>query len=117
MSRLHWFLGLVVAFAVAGGVSPVEAQSSRYYRPPRPTFSPWFSLFQRNTGPLDNYHSFVRPEQRLFRTLQDQGMALEQQRTRVGALGQQMTQLERPSTVRPTGTGSTFMNYSHYYAK
>ena len=44
-------------------------------------------------------------------------MALEQQRTRVGALGQQMTQLERPSTVRPTGTGSTFMNYSHYYAK
>lgn len=115
MSRLHWSLVLVVVLAAAGGVSPVEAQSSKYYRPPRPTFSPWFNLFQKNTGPLDNYHSFVRPEQRLFKTLQNQGTAIEQQRTQMGTLGQQVTQLERPSTVRPTGTGSTFMNYSHYY--
>jgi hypothetical protein len=94
-----------------------EAQrgSSRYNIPRRPTISPWMDLFSQETGPLDNYHSFVRPRQRLYNTLGNQNYQLQQQGGNIRNLGKQVTRMERPAFVRPTGTGSSYMNLSHYY--
>ncbi len=104
--------GLILCLATAA-----EAQrgSSRYNIPRRPTFSPWMDLFSQETGPLDNYHSFVRPKQRLYNTLGNQNYQLHRQGRSIRNLGQQVTRLERPTTVRPTGTGSSNMNLAHYY--
>jgi hypothetical protein len=89
---------------------------SRYSRPPRPTFSPYFDLFRTdNTGPLGNYHSYVRPKQQLYDTLWQQHSNLRRQDASIRALGQQVSGTKQWDRVRPTGTNSTFMNYSHYF--
>ena len=73
-------------------------------------------LWNRNTGPLDNYHNFVVPQMELNQTLQMQNAALNRQ-----ALGLQMLngQLGQPFGSQygmvPTGQSATFMNYSHFY--
>jgi hypothetical protein len=79
----------------------------------RPALSPWFNLYQRRGGPLDNYHMFVRPQIELSNTLQRQQANIQNNNTGVAALDQEVTQLRGP--VRPTGTASVFMYYSHYY--
>lgn len=78
-------------------------------------FSPWLNLYRRDPGPLGPYLSNVRPEQRLRRTLYQQGASLQRQSAGLSTLGEQMTVFGRTGTLRPTGTGSGFMNYSHYY--
>ena len=116
MRRLAIALAFSVSLAALAEPSPAATPSGKYYRPPTPTFSPWFDMFERNTGPLDNYHSFVRPTQRLYGTLQNQGTGLQRQDTGMRSLGRQVQQQQsRQPNVRPTGTGSTFMNLSHYY--
>ncbi len=101
----------VVSVAVLVG-SPAIAQPK--YTPSRPTFSPWLNLYQRNTGVLDNYHTYVRPQMELERTLRQQDLTLSRQSA---ALRQVQSQLrtERPAQAGPTGVHSTFMNYLHYY--
>jgi hypothetical protein len=74
-------------------------------------FSPWMNMFQRYPGTLDNYHSFVKPDLELQRTLSQQNNALMQNAAGIQMLGQQV----QNGQVRPTGTGSVFMEYSHYY--
>lgn len=86
------------------------------YRPSRPTLSPWFNLYRSEGGALDNYHSFVRPEQQLRRTLTQQESAIRQQGASLRTLGGQMSSMQQAYPTRPTGTGSTFMNFSHYYS-
>jgi hypothetical protein len=93
--------------------STVPAMGQRYsvpsYQPATSTLSPWFNLYQRNTGPLDNYHMYVRPQLQLQSTLQRQDANIQ-------LLGQAVAQpLEQKSAAAPTGTGSGFMSYSHYY--
>jgi len=87
----------------------------RAYVPPA-RLSPWLNLNRNDGGILDNYHTFVQPEIQLRKTLTQQKHQLQQQGTSIRALGQQMTDFKRESTARPTGTGSVFMNYSHYFA-
>ncbi|MBN1589432.1 MAG: hypothetical protein JW888_07950 [Pirellulales bacterium] len=87
----------------------------KYFRPPSPTISPWMDLFRKDPGPLDNYHSFVRPKQRVYDALGRQNFEIQQQQAQTRDLGQELSRFERASLARPTGTGSTFMNYSHYY--
>jgi hypothetical protein len=82
---------------------------------PRPVLSPWFGLYQRNGGPLDNYHTFVRPKIAINDTFQQQQSAIQHNNAGINSLGQDVLQLQEPGTVRPTGTASVFMNYSHYY--
>jgi hypothetical protein len=81
----------------------------------RPIFSPWFGLYQRNGGPLDNYHTFVQPQIELSNTLQRHHVAIQRNNEGIVALGRGMSQFEEQGTVHPTGTGSVFMDYSHYY--
>jgi len=100
--------GRVLAFAAS---ARAQATDSLY----RPTLSPWFGLYQRNGGPIDNYHMFVRPQMDLQNTIQQQQNAIQRNAAGINSLGQDVTQMQEHGTMKPTGTGSGFMNYSHYY--
>jgi len=106
------FVFAAVVAVVAMLCSPAMAQPR--YTPSRPTFSPWLNLYQRNTGVLDNYHTYVRPQVELERTLRQQDLALSRQSAALRNIQGQLNR-ERPAQAGPTGVHSTFMNYSHYY--
>jgi hypothetical protein len=78
----------------------------------RPALSPWFGLYQRNSGPLDNYHTFVQPRIELNNTLQRHQAAIQRNNEGVVSLGHELGDQRQ---LHPTGTGSVFMDYSHYY--
>jgi hypothetical protein len=67
--------------------------------------------FRQDVGVLDNYNTFVAPRRQLDRNLQ----SLQAQENYNARRTQQEISQIRQSTVAPTGVGSTFMNYSHYY--
>jgi len=99
-----------------GMATTAQAQNFRSprYVAPRPSISPWLDLErQDNGGPLDNYNALVRPKQRTIDKLGRQGFAIRQQRQAIYGLGSQLQQ--RPAGIRPTGTHSSFMNYSHFF--
>jgi hypothetical protein len=81
----------------------------------RPTFSPWFGLYQRNGGPLDNYHTFVQPRIDLDNTLQRHQAAIHRNNEGVASLNRELSQFGEQTQVHPTGAGSVFMDYGHYY--
>jgi hypothetical protein len=97
-------------------VPPAVAQQRvPRYRPATPTFSPYFGLFQQGSGILPNYYTFVRPEQQLRETLRRGDATVRRQGVAIGSLQRQVSVFEREALAPPTGTGSVFMDYSHYY--
>ena len=90
---------------------PCFGQSAPRYRPQRPTISPYVNLLRNDSGPVPNYYSLVRPQQ-------DQ-QAWDREASRFAqssdlAIRQLNTIVDRRE-IGPTGTGSVFNNYSHYY--
>lgn len=114
MRRTIQTLVALMACAAFAPAAVSQAQSSGY-RPYKPTISPWFNLYNRNTGPLDNYNTYVRPEMELRDTLQQHASGIQRNSTGIRSLGHEVNQLQTEGLIRPTGTGSGFMNYSHYY--
>jgi hypothetical protein len=104
---LSWLFVLVVGLFTS---APSAFAQPRYY-PPTGPISPWMNIFQRQPGPLDNYHSYVRPELQLRNTLGQQNTALQQQATGIRLLGEN----HQAGQIPATGTASGFMNFSHYY--
>jgi hypothetical protein len=84
-----------------------------------PPISPWMNLYQKNPGPLDNYHTYVLPQLQLRNTLQQYDSNFQQQGSSIQTLGQDFTGLQQQQRegqqVHPTGAASVFMSYSHYY--
>jgi hypothetical protein len=117
MGRLRLLLVATLVFAACSGEGVLFAQTgvTGSYQPPRPTLSPWLNLYQRNSGPLDNYHSFVRPELQLQGTLRQQNTAIQSQDQDLRKLSGQFSDIEQGKSVHPTGTGSLYMEYSHFY--
>jgi hypothetical protein len=112
-ARRPVILGLLAILALAWA-SPSWGQMG--YNPPRGPISPWMNMFQRRVGPLDNYNSWVRPQIQLQDAMARQNFAIQQQAAGLEALGQQVE--VKPGAhqpIRPTGTGSVFMNFGHYY--
>ena len=122
MTRL---LATVTVLALVAAATPAQAQyrgkalgskSSSYQSIlNRPVISPYLNLLRPNAGPLPNYHTWVRPqlEQQEFndqQTRQVQSLQRQVMSNRMG--GDRNT---GSSGLRPTGHGSTFMNYSHFY--
>ncbi len=104
--------------AIALGSQAIQAQGipGATYRPSQPTFSPWLNLYQKNSGPLDNYHTYVRPEMQLRDTLRQQHTMLREQGEGILELSGQMEAVQHGrSPAHPTGAGSVFMDYGHYY--
>jgi hypothetical protein len=114
MTRLQ-ILGMCLTLGAALSLADsAQAQGNDFG--PYPTLSPWFNLYQKNNGPLDNYHMFVRPRINLNDDLQQHQAAIRRNSAGLNSLDQDLTQLqEHASGMRPTGAASVFMNYSHYY--
>jgi hypothetical protein len=89
-----------------------EAQS-RYY-PSRPTFSPWLYLYRGEAGPLDPYNAWVRPQMEYQEAMRQIETRFREQETSINRLRYE-NQLLRESTLPPTGVGSRFMDFSHFY--
>jgi ATP phosphoribosyltransferase regulatory subunit HisZ len=83
----------------------------RYSSPYGPTLSPYLDYFRRDTGVLDPYNTFIRPRRQLQNQLAD---IVQQEQSETARLQQQIQGI-REAEARPTGTGATFLNYSHYY--
>jgi len=116
MTRPQVVVTLLLAGALLTSARAASAQGPESrYRPSRPTLSPWFDLYQRNSGPLDNYHQFVRPQIELQDTLTQQNAAIQRGSAGLRSLRSEVTDLQQEGNVRPTGTGSVFMDYSHFY--
>ena len=115
MRRLPLIPALVFLCLVGVSATPSWAQNRPSYTPSSPTLSPWFGLYNRDSGALGNYHYYVRPRQQAYRALQQQHNEIQRQSSDLHTLGQQVLSMRRSNSLRPTGVGSTFMNYSHYY--
>jgi hypothetical protein len=93
---------------------PALAQNS--YTPQRPVLSPWLQLGQSNSGPLDNYHTYVQPQLQLYDTLRQQSTEIERQKIGLQNLSYEVSSpLGKQAAMVPTGQGGTFMNLGHYY--
>ncbi len=115
MKYRYLILMLLGASVALLSVCPAYAQRGNPRQRNHPSFSPWLDLYRRDTGVLDNYHQFVRPEIQLRKTLDQQRRAINRQDRGLQTLGRDFGRFQRKSMARPTGTGSVFMNYSHYF--
>jgi hypothetical protein len=107
MAQLRVVVGFLASGVLLLSALSASAQVSSY-RPPTPTLSPWLNLYGNTPGPLDSYHSYVLPQLQL----RD---AMRQQDARIQNLGHEVTRLGESGEVPPTGTGSVYMSYLHYY--
>ena len=112
-----WLLGLAILVVCSVVNSECLAQRSSRYEPSSPTVSPYLNLLRRDSGGVPNYYSFIRPQQRQQTANSRQqivnqqiGRALERQQDELLQFGDQMQ-----SQIAPTGAGSVFLNFSHYY--
>lgn len=101
---------LLVLFASLSILSPAMAQGpyGRYQPPAGSFYSPYFQYFRRNTGPFNQYLSFVRPTQNLQNTLQAQ-------RNQLNLLQGQVRRIGEQEAVQQTGTNSIYMNHYPYF--
>ncbi len=114
MRRLAGFVAVAAGMMVGPSLAEAQPLVRRSWSP-SPTLSPWLDLFRADLGVLDPYNSLVRPRLELQDRLRRQQLDLARQAAGLSAMRQQMIQASRPTTIRPTGAGSVFMDYSHYY--
>jgi hypothetical protein len=115
-----WRIVMVVGLgAVLTWLVPGQAGAQQAYRPASPVFSPWLNLYQRNTGALDNYHTYVRPQMDLRNTLRQQETVNQRQAAGINRLSQRVNEMQtaQDQPMRATGTGSVFGNTSHYFGQ
>ena len=113
MKPVQVVVAFLVGCALVGSVDVAEAQSLYL---DRPTLSPYLHLFRSDPGPLGQYRSWVRPRQELQRAMTGQRAAIRGQQRSIQGLQGEMSRFGTTGPTRATGTGSTFMNYSHYYS-
>lgn len=90
-----------------------SAYAQSRYRPPGGSPLPrQLDYFRRDVGVLDPYNTFVAPRRQLDRSLQQMQVRQQQEEQRTS---QSLSQI-RQSSAAATGTGATFMNYSHFYS-
>ncbi len=99
-------------------LTPASAQKQRrqgYRSPSGPTLSPYLLYRNFPSGPLDNYHSFVRPTLRLQSTIRTQGQQLRTLERDVRTIESTRGAQIRRSDLSPTGHGATFMNLHGFF--
>jgi hypothetical protein len=102
-----------LVLVLGASAAPSALAQVRYY-PTSGPISPWMNMWQRKPGPLDNYHQYVQPEMHLQGVISQQHNALSRNTAGIQVLGEQIGK-NREIPVQPTGTGSVFMQYSHYF--
>jgi hypothetical protein len=119
MSRSLCILITISLASVAASALPVHGQGvGGVPTPGGPRLSPWLNLYQRQGGPVDNYHMYVQPAQELRNTLQMQQMGIQHNATGVSAVGEQLVSASESyyAPASPTGNGAGFMNYGRYFS-
>ncbi|MEX2139938.1 MAG: hypothetical protein WD894_11795 [Pirellulales bacterium] len=92
------------------------------YAPSRPAVSPYLNLLRRDTGPVPNYHTLVRPQLQQQAINQQQRAINQQQQSLVQAQQRGLQRVQaglleiRQPQGSPTGTGGGYMDYSHFYS-
>jgi hypothetical protein len=110
--RVSVTAAIAVALFLAGQTS-AQTPMARY---PTPALSPWFDLYQKKAGPIDNYNMYVRPEMQLRNTLQNQQSNIQSQGTAITSQSEQLTQMEADRRgIAPTGTPTGFLNQGRYF--
>ena len=109
MRFLH--TGLLILTVLTSLPTIASAQDVPRYSPQRPTISPYLNLTRNGRGSLPNYYSLVRPQlnQQSFdrqaaATARSQALAI-----------QSLKSVPLTQVSGPTGTGSVYQNYSHFY--
>ena len=117
MSRNRAVFSALMSASVALMALPLFAQVGGVPIPGGPPLSPWLNLYQRNAGPVDNYHMYVQPALQLQNTLQGQQMGINRNAAGVSAASEQFTSQADAyfATSNPTGNGATFMNQGRYF--
>jgi hypothetical protein len=114
---------LLLSLVLFGGVAPQHCNAQggvprpprpTRFQPSRPTVSPYLNLFRRDTGPIPNYHLYVRPIQRQQAINERQMLLNEQQGMAMQQMQENLMQVQRSATA-PTGIGAGFRNFSHFY--
>lgn len=116
MNRLSILIACA-AMLLASQTAYAQRSLPRYEPPYGPTLSPYLLFSQRPLGGYDNYNAFIRPRFELRSTLRTQNGQLLQLNRNVRDVQRDVRTLStaRDSGVAPTGTGSSYFNYSHYY--
>jgi hypothetical protein len=95
--------------------SLTHTATAQWWTPPAgPTITPHLDHFNRPFGVLDTYHTFIRPRAELRSRLIGLDAAVTQQERRLDQIDHNLIQTGSSQTA-PTGTGSSFMNHSHFY--
>ncbi len=116
---LTGLLGVALVWSARPGVAQPPVR--RRYVPRRPTMSPYLDYFRRDTGLLDPYNLFRKRNVRVNQAFEQQRRQLQYQQYQLDQTRFQFQQVQqaqrqmRASGATPTGHGSTFMNYSHYF--
>ena len=110
-------LSLVILLFPAEEVAAQRRRPTRYEPPAGPTLSPYLLFSRRPTGIYDNYNAFIRPRFELRSTLYTQNQELRYLDRNLQAVEGDVRTLSkiREAGVAPTGVGSSYLNYSHYY--
>jgi len=120
MKKAITWLVFWCAIALSGLWSQSASAQQRYRSPSGPALSPYLNYFRRDVGVLDNYHTFVRPEQRLMQSLSQQQSELRRTQLQLGQVQTDVRGMSKellaPSAASPTGRTATFLNYSHFYS-
>ncbi len=118
MSRRRIWLAMVVLGVSSLWALTLQAQvggiPSAYGSPP---LSPWLNLYQKQGGPVDNYHMFVQPQLQLNDALQTQQYGVQRNAASVAALGERLQSQMQASNAPPeqTGAGAGFYNHRVYF--
>ena len=113
MHSQHITLTLALA-ALLGGSATAQAQIGAYNRPqinPRPTVSPYLSIFRGN--PAINYYGTVRPQIEMNRQLNQLEQQLQAGQPNL-VLPLDPQQQQGPLAIT-TGHPTSFQNTSHYF--
>ena len=109
-----WRVAVLVA-VVTILASPAVAQRPRTFEPSRPTFSPYFGLFQVNTTPLPNYQALVKPRQEMRRTLERDQVRFNQIERQIQLRDTSDRRTLMPRTSGSVSRAATFMNVDAFY--
>jgi hypothetical protein len=104
----------ILAFSAVSAL-PLCGQGVGGYGPygQPPALSPWLNLYQKQGGPVDNYHMYVQPQLQLQNAFQAQRITNQRNAFEIDNV---MSQMEAVSTLpQQTGVGATFMNHGVYF--
>jgi len=118
MSRWQTFLVIAVFGLFATSALPLLAQVGGIPNPyGPPPLSPWLNLYQKQGGPVDNYHMFVQPSLQLNNALNTQQADIQRNTAGLGTMSDRVMGEMEMMRAAPsqTGVGAGFMNHRVYF--